>query len=219
MTHKSERTFYGIDGDVGSRDGRDVHQGEGDSCLYVAEEQLGDGDIDVVYVSARMLSWLREQLRQGGGSITRYGIEKLFATEALEDDELLIPVNLTVATRGFCDMDELVAELGLDGAAAAFVGAAGSFGPPRLPGGPRSPEPMTAGAWRRELEEADAAEREQEPDEDEDPAIARAVRILYGDGDEDDVDDQSENAQKDNVGETGAAPESARDPVKLRSRL
>ena len=118
----------------------------------------GPREADYLYVGARALGSVREKLKTGG-LVTQAEADGLLFPEELPDEELVVPVDMQGAGCDFVDLEQMAAELGPQGAAAAFVAAADHFDATKdsVPEGQR-PQPMKAADWKIMLEGWDASE-------------------------------------------------------------
>merc|ERR1719436_331374 len=93
-------------------------------------------------------------------------MEKVMDPEAVPDEEMMVPVDMRGVGKDFDSIEDMVSELGLVGAAEAFVKARAYFeaNKDEEPEDER-PKPMTAAEWRSALaeeEEEDLLEGEEE---------------------------------------------------------
>merc|ERR1711862_206995 len=113
----------------------------------------------------------------GSGEVTKDDVDHLTNPDALEDDEMMIPVDMRGIDGDFQDVDELVTKLGIKGTAEAFVKAREYFVANK--DGEKDDERatnMTAKEWKELLmgdgedleEELFEGEEEEFDDEEED---------------------------------------------------
>mmetsp|Transcript_40294 Transcript_40294/g.111907 ORF Transcript_40294/g.111907 Transcript_40294/m.111907 type:complete len:178 (-) Transcript_40294:149-682(-) len=162
-------------------DGVEKQQGDDVADAGAAAEEEGD----FFYVCKRVLDEVREKLKKGE-DISQGMMNDLAFPDGLEDDELMVPVDMSAAGGNFDDVEQMIDKLGPKGAAEAFIKAFDHFEKNKesIPKDER-PTPMTAKEWKAVLEANDMEGEEEDLEGEEE-------ELLEGEEEEDEGKDDAE---------------------------
>jgi len=159
------------------------------------EEPVAEGDIseeeamgqDLYYVSEKALEGIKTKLKNGKKEEDiKPFMEKVMDPENVADDEMMLPVDMRGVGKEFDSIEDMVSELGLVGAAEAFVKAREYFeaNKDKEPEDER-PKPMTAAEWKSALAE-----------EDEEDLLEGEEEELFGEEGEEEEDEEDDEVEE-----------------------
>mmetsp|Transcript_25765 Transcript_25765/g.46666 ORF Transcript_25765/g.46666 Transcript_25765/m.46666 type:complete len:164 (+) Transcript_25765:74-565(+) len=139
--------------------------------MAAAEDLEIDGQ-DLYYVPEKTLEAMKERIAAGKKEEAEMKplLDKVVDPMKLDDEEMMLPVDMSALEQDFEGIDEMIEELGPVGTAEAFIKARNHFlaNKDKVPEGER-PEPMKASEWKQAIEEdmADMEDDEMEDGEEE----------------------------------------------------
>merc|ERR1719215_1968015 len=143
--------------------------------VVVDEEEAASGP-DLYYVPEKALDGIKEKLENGRDEDDiKAFLDKVTNPVEVDDEEMMLPVDMRGVGQDFGSMEDMLSELGIVGAAEAFVKARDFF----VANKEEEPEderaaPMTAGQWKEVLAEG-AGEEEVAWQEGEEEELAAEV--------------------------------------------